>query len=104
METTALSITDAIAPIMVQLFANIPVVLTILVVQSIKWQDKKDKLKKHYWTISLAVGVVIGVVFTADHSNLWGMAQDGFKNAAIAGFLTGLKNPLGIRLPGDARK
>jgi len=87
------------------LITALPVILTIVLTQTIKTFDKSDKLKDFYFIISLVVGIVIGAVFSAglngDKIDIVQIGRDSVQNAIIATFVFVFKHNLGIRFPGD---
>jgi hypothetical protein len=83
----------------------VPVILTLVTVQGIKIADQKDKFKKFYFLFAVAIGLVLGAVFSsgiADTDRNWTkIVQDAILNAIIAPFAVTFKKQLGIKLPGD---
>ncbi len=83
----------------------IPVILTILVTQIIKFYDKDNKFKRWYFPIALVVGMLLGAVFSTGMSTdafaLIKVIQDAIQNTVMSTFAIAFKKPLGLKLPGD---
>ena len=107
MEATPPFIADlvsGISPVVLQIFTTVPVVVTVLTVQAIKVIDRDDSLKRYYWLVSLFIGMIVGVLFAKDLTNIQAVLQDAFISTAVAGYLTGVKTIFGKRLPGDKKR
>lgn len=95
----------SVISVITQLIAAVPVVLTMVAIQTIKIFDKKKVAKNHYFLISVAVGLAIGAGFSAGLSaapDFFLMGRDAFQTSMMATFLYGVKTAMKAKWPGDS--
>lgn len=94
----------SVTSVIVQLVAAVPVVLTMVAIQTIKIFDKKKVAKNHYFLISVCVGLVLGAVFSVGFGkalDAFQMGRDALQTSMMATFLYGVKTAMKMKWPGD---
>lgn len=97
-------IMTSVIAVVVQLVAAIPVVLTMVIAQTIKILDKKKVAKNHYFLISVLTGLVLGAIWSTGLSataDFFLVGKDALQTSIVATFLYAVKTAMKLKWPGD---